>query len=140
MYHMTLLIDLPDDLVRLIWEYVPTIKRVFTHKRIYEQHHDILRKAIPMYDQYVLDMIQRDCHIVLKHILRENIDHWMRRVQHRYKNMVFNNYIYFIVHYCSEHNAHDCKVIVHDYLQKRQLCRNLHKKNVVKYIKWINYV
>lgn len=140
MYHMTLLIDLPDDLVRLIWEYVPTIKRVFTHKRMYEQHHEILRTAIPRYDQYVLDMIQRDCHIVFEHILRENINHWMRRVQHRYKNMVFNNYIYYIVHYCSEYNAHDCKEIVHDYLQKRQLCRNLHKKNVVKYIKWTNYV
>ena len=136
---MKLLTDLPDDLVRLIWEYVPVIKRVFTHKKIYEQHHDIIRQAIPRYEPYVLDMIQRDCYIVFERILGENIDNWMRRVQYRYKNMAFNNYIYFIVHYCSEHKSQHCKEMVHDYLQKRHLCRNLHKKNVVKYIKWTNY-
>jgi hypothetical protein len=74
----------------------------------------------------------------LEKIIEENIDSWLKNKKYKYKNMSFNNHIYFIVYYCIENNAERCREITHDYLKNRDLCRNLHKKNVIKYIKWNN--
>ena len=52
--------------------------------------------------------------------------------------MIFNNYLYFVMNFCIENNSDRCREIVLNFLSKRDLCRNLHKKNVVKYIKWRN--
>ena len=52
--------------------------------------------------------------------------------------MIFNNYIYFVMNYCIEHNSEQCRQIIIYYLVKSNLNKNLHKKNFVKYIKWKN--
>ena len=91
-----------------------------------------------MYENFVRDTIRRDNEFVFEMVVRENIDSWLKNKQYRYKNMVFNNYIYFIMHFCIENNSERCREVLLHYLIKRDLCRNLHKKNVVKYIKWKN--
>jgi len=130
--------NLPDDIIDLIKEFVPPHKLVFVNKTYYNLYHHTIRTCIPLYENYVRDMVRRDNNIVFDKILGENIDLWIKNRQYRYKNMVFNNYIYFIIYYCIENNAEHCREITHDYLKKRDLCRNLHKKNVIKYIKWNN--
>jgi len=45
-----------------------------------------------------------------------------------------NNYIYFIMIFCIENNSERFRKVLLHYLNKRDLCRNLHKKIVVKYI------
>ena len=54
------------------------------------------------------------------------------------KNMIFNNYLYFVINYCIENDSNNCIKIISDFLKEHGLCKNLHKKNVVKYIKWKN--
>jgi phosphoribosyl-ATP pyrophosphohydrolase len=130
--------ELPDDIIDLIKEFIPRQKLVFVNKSFYNLYHHFIKKTISLYDNYVRDTIRRDNEFVFQKILEENIDLWLKNKQYRYKNMVFTNYIYFIMHYCIENNAENCREITHDYLKKRDLCRNLHKKNVVKYIKWNN--
>ena len=130
--------DLPDDIITLIKEFIPRQYLVFANKTFYNLYHHTIRNNIPLFDNYVRDMIRRDNNIVFDKILRENIDLWLKNRQYRYKNMVFNNYIYFILYYCMENNSFRCREIINDNLKKRDLCRNLHKKNVVKYIKWNN--
>jgi hypothetical protein len=83
-------------------------------------------------------MIRRDNEFVFEKIITENIELWIKKKEYIYKNMIFNNYIYFIINYCIENNSERCRDILTNYLSKRHLCRNLHKKNVVKYIKWKN--
>lgn len=130
--------DLPDDIINLIKEFIPRQTLVFISKTYYDLYHHTIKNTIPLYENYIRDMIRRDNHIVFEKVIGENIDLWIKNRQYRYKNMIFNNYIYFIVHYCIENNSDRCREIIHEYLKKRDLCRNLHKKNVVKYIKWTN--
>lgn len=130
--------DLPDDIINLIKEFIPHKKLVFVNKIYYNLYHHTIRDSIPLYENYVRDMIRRDNDIVFEKILGENINLWLKNKQYRYKNMVFNNYIYFIMNYCIENNSERCRQNLSNYLKKRDLCRNLHKKNVVKYIKWTN--
>jgi len=130
--------DLPDVVVDLIKEFIPKYQLVFVNKLFYNLYHHTIRNKIPLYENYVRDMIRRDNDIVIEKILGENNELWLKNRQYRYKNMVFNNYIYFIIYYCIENNSEHCRQIIYNFLEKRDLCRNLHKKNVVKYIKWIN--
>lgn len=130
--------DLPDDIIRLIKEFIPQQKLIFVNKYFYNLYHPLLRSTISTYENYVRDMIRRDNNFVFERIIKENIDRWLKNKEFRYKNMIFNNYIYFLSHYSIENNSERCREIIMNYLSKRDLCRNLHKKKVVKYIKWNN--
>ena len=130
--------ELPQEVIELIKEFIPRHKLVFVNRTFYNLYHNIIANYIPLYENFVRDMIRRDNDIVFEKILGENFDRWINNRQYRYKNMVFNNYIYFIMHFCIENNSDRCREILLSYLSKRDLCRNLHKKNVVKYIKWKN--
>lgn len=130
--------DLPDVIINLIKEFIPGQKLVFVNKIFYDLYHHTIRKTIPLYDNYVRDMIRKDNILVFEKIIRENFYKWIKNKQYRYKNMIFNNYIYFIDYFCIENNSERCRDMLISYLSKRHLCRNLHKKNLVKYIKWNN--
>ena len=130
--------DLPNDILNLIEEFIPRGKLVFVNKNFYYLYHYTLKKTIPLYDNYIRDMIRRDNEFVFERIINENIELWIKKKEYFYKNMIFNNYIYFIMNYCIENNSERCRDVLNNYLSKRDLCRNLHKKNVVKYIKWKN--
>jgi hypothetical protein len=129
---------LPDDIIDLIKEFIPRKHLVFVNKSFYNLYHHNIRSNISSYENYIRDMIRRDNYLVFEKIIEENIDSWLKNKKYKYKNMSFNNHIYFIVYYCIENNAERCREITHDYLKNRDLCRNLHKKNVIKYIKWNN--
>lgn len=126
---------LPNELIELIKSYLPNKIFIFTNKYYYAMYHYLLLDTIKMYDTYVRDTIRRDNEFVFRMIFGENIEKWIKNKQYIYKNMIFTNYIYFIMHYCNENNSDNCKKIIYDFLSKRELCRNLHKKKVVKYIK-----
>jgi hypothetical protein len=81
-------------------------------------------------------MIRRDNYFIFDKIVGENVNKWINHRQYRYKNMIFSNYIYFILHYCIENDSDNCRQIMMKELSKRDLSKNLHKKNVVRYIKW----
>lgn len=79
-------------------------------------------------------MIERDNNFVFAQIIEENVDDWLRNREYIYKNMIFNNGIYFIRHLCYAYESEQCRQIIEYHLDKRNLKRNLHKKNIVKYI------
>lgn len=134
------LCELPDDIIRLIQEYVPHRLWCQTNRANYIAYHTSLSNLIPMYENYVRDTIRRDMGYVFEQIVRENMDRWLKNRQYRYKNMKFNGYIHFIIYFCIENNAEHCRQWLMDYLESRQLCKNLYKKNVVRYIKWMNSI
>jgi hypothetical protein len=136
LYLMIEVKDLPEDIVRTILDFVPREKLVFVNHTYYDMYHNLIRKNIINYESYIRDLIRRDNYIVYKKIVGENIDSWINCRNYRYKDMVFNNYIYFILYFCIENNSERCRKILIEELNLRDLCRNLHKKNVIKYIKW----
>jgi hypothetical protein len=130
--------ELPDDIIKIIIDYMPTTKLTFLNKTYYQLYHHNLKKIIPLYDDYLRDVLMRDNDFVFDQILRENMNMFLKSKEYKYKYMIFSNYIYFAKHFCVEHNSENCKKILSDYLLNRDLCRNLHKKKVVKYIIWKN--
>jgi len=129
---------LPEDIIHIIKEYIPHRKLVFVNSYYYDTYHHLIRRHILNYESYIRDTIRRDNEYVFGRIIRENIDAWIHHKNYRYKNIIFSNYIYFVLHYCIENSAEQCREIMIEYFAKRDLCRNLHKKNIIKYIKWKN--
>ena len=130
--------NLPNDIINVIFEFIPHHKLVFVNSLYYNQYHSLLRPYIQLFDNYIRDIIRRDNEFVFKKIINENIHKWIKYKQYSYKNMIFNNYVYFVIHYCIENDSENCRKLLIDYLVKHDLCKNLHKKKVVKYIKWNN--
>jgi len=138
MFVVNQICDLPDEIINIIFEYIPKISLVFVNTAYYTLFHHKLKKHITLYESYTRDVIRRDNDFVFQQILRENEDRLIKCTNYRYKNMVFNNYIYFLKYFCMENESEKCRKIIMDELIKRNLCKNLHKKNIVKYIKWNN--
>lgn len=129
--------NLPYELISYIFEYLPIFSRIQLNKYYYEKYHAYMhlrrRREYPTY--CIKRIINCDYDYVFAQVIRENMSRWLKPISICYTNMVFNNYIYFVLHYCNANNASKCRVIVIDYLKQRDLYINLHKKNVIKYIK-----
>lgn len=130
--------DLPNEIKDIIFEYIPNYRRVFINKFYYNSYHNLLTPFIQNYESYVRQMIRNDNTFVFDKIMRENIDLWIKNKKYYYENMIFNNHIYFIMYYCIKHDSENCRKLLNEFLSKHDLCRNLHKKKVIKYIKWNN--
>jgi len=128
--------NLPDDMINVIKEYVPKKEFVFTNKQNYILYHHLIKKSIKNYENYIRDIIRRDNDFVFNLIIKENYEKWCEIKQYRYKNMIFKNYVYFTISYCIENDSNNCRNVITKFFKEHGLGKNLHKKNVIKYIRW----
>jgi hypothetical protein len=129
---------LPDDIIRVIKEYIPLRILQFTNKLSYMAYHLQLREVMYNYESYVREVVKRDYSFIFELIIRENIQKWNNIKQYLYKNVIYASYIYFILNYCLEHNAQHCRTVLSNFLKQHGLCQNQHKKNITKHIRWKN--
>jgi len=130
--------NLPDDVIRVIKEYLPITILVFTNKTNYFLYHSSLKKYISNYENYIRDAIRRDNSFVFNEIIKENYKLWLRIKNYSFKNAIYKNYIYFLLNYCIENNSSVCRLCLSDFLKQHGLCQNQHKKNIIKHIRWKN--
>jgi hypothetical protein len=128
--------NLPEDMIKIIKEFLPKKFLVFINRENYDLYHHLVKKYIFDYENYIRDMIRRDNSFVFEYILKENYKKWENIKQYKYKNMIFKNYFYFTISYCIENESTNCRNIINLFLKLHGLGKNLHKKNVVKYIRW----
>ena len=129
---------LPPELIRYIKEYIPKKTFVFTNRENYNLYHSLIKPSIKDYESYIRSMIRQDNEFVFKKIVEENFSKWYEIRQYKYKNMIFKNYLYFVMNFCIENESNNCRKTVLEFLKEHGLGKNLHKKNIVKYIKWKN--
>jgi hypothetical protein len=130
---------LPDVMIHIIHEFVPLKVMLFISKDSYIHHHHILRPFISKHNKenYIRDIVRRDCDFVFSHLLNENFVKWIFEIKHyRYKNMIYKNYLFFIRDFCLIHESTKCRMILQAFFEKHDLCKNQHKKNHVRNIRW----
>jgi hypothetical protein len=128
--------NLPDEIIIKIKEYLPKKYLIFTSKENYILYHSLTKKMIKNYENYIRDIIRRDNNFVFEFIVEENYKKWYEIKQYKYKNMIFKNYLYFLINYCIENDCNNCRNVISNFFEKHGFGKNLHKKNVVKYIRW----
>jgi len=128
--------QLPDELIREIYNYIPFIVLVFINKTNYNLYHKLIRRTIHHYENYIRDVVRRDNEFVFYKIVEENYTRWVNIKKYIYKNTVYNNYISFLIDYCIQNASEKCRNSMMIFLKNVGLCQNQHKKNVCKHIRW----
>lgn len=131
---------LPEDLVPIIYEFIPLKITIFLTKKMYLKNHKLVRKYIQrsQYENYIRAMVRRDNDFVFGLLIQENFERWLFFKKYTYKTTLFSNYIYFLLEYCIENESDKCKQIVNRYIVNSGLSQNQHKKNTIKNIRWRN--
>lgn len=131
---------LPEDLVPVIYSFIPMNVTIFLSKTIYLKNHKLVRKYIQrnQYENYIRAMVRRDNDFVFGLLIQENFERWLFFKKYTYKTTLFSNYIYFLLEYCIENESDKCKQIVNRYIVNSGLSQNQHKKNTSKNIRWRN--
>lgn len=137
---ITKICNLPNELISLIKEYIPKNRFIFTNRENYKLYHYLIRIRPNQFDDYIKNIIKRDNEYILNAIIRENYCKWYEKGQVYYKNMLFSNYLYFIINYSIENESENCLKVINIFLKELGLGKNLHKKNIVRYIKWKNLI
>jgi hypothetical protein len=131
---------LPEDLIPVIYDFIPLKTLIFLNKKMYLKNHKLVRKYIQrtQYENYIRAMVRRDNDFVFGLLIQENFERWLFFKKYTYKTTLFSNYIYFLLEYCIENESDKCKQIVNRYIVNSGLSQNQHKKNTIKSIRWRN--
>jgi len=132
--------SLPDELIFIIYLYVPKIVKLFLTKQKYLQEHPLIKQHINKQniENYYRTMVRQDNDFVFKQLLVENQQKWFNMKSYYYKTCIYTNYITFIESYADEHESSNCKQLIVDLFEELGLNKNQHKKNRIKYIIWKN--
>ena len=134
--------SLPTELKTIIYEYIPVSIVLFCEKEKYVEHHPCMKSHIVKYhhyENYIRDMIRKDCDFVFALLLHENYRRWLTMNNYVYRNNVYCNYLQFLKNFCIENESNHCRSALNEFLSERGLSQNLHKKNTVKNIIWRNW-
>ena len=129
---------LPIDLINTIKKYISNNNLIFINRPNYISTHYLIRDLIPKnnFELYIRNIVYRDFDFVFNQIIQENYLKWFEIKQYLYKNIIYKNYIYFIKDYCVENDSEKCRIMINNFLEKLGLCKNQHKKNIHKHIRW----
>jgi hypothetical protein len=139
-YLFTSITNLPNEIIEIIKQYIPIYKLIFVQKKYYLKYHHLLKPFISKFniENYIRNVIVRDHNFVFERLINENIKHWMNIKQYIYKNTLYANYLYFLKDFCLYHDSNKCRLVLNKFLQENGLCKNQHKKNTSKHIRWNN--
>ena len=132
-------INLADELIELIFDYVPKIVKVFLSKQIYLEDHWIVRKHINKRDieNYIRTVVRQDNSFVFKQLLIENEKKWLNMKKYYYKNCIYANYLIFLDSYSLENESSNCRKLLIELIEELGLSKNrFKKKNIITYIRW----
>ena len=126
---------LPDVLIDIIQTYLPVNKTIFLNKTNYINNHKYLHIDKYIYDNYLRNMVRKDCWFVLKMLLEENVKKWLK-MKYTYKNVVYHNYIAFLSFFSIENYSTNCINIIWAFLDKYGITKNQYKNNTLINIRW----
>jgi len=143
---------LPDDIKNIIFEMLPNSEKIFLNKKYYEKYHYLIRQMIinnknflsaATYgmEAYIRNIVRNNYYFSFDRIVKENFDRWLFMKKYRYKDIVFSNYVRFLIYYCNEFESYDClnRLITNErYVKLFGIFKKEHKNIVYTSIKWTN--
>jgi len=138
---MTSIENISDDVLSVIKSFIPPSTLVWLNASYYCKYNNLIRNMIPedRFEDYIRDMVRQDNSFVLDHIVRENIERWIKLKRWRYKNMIFTDYLHFIYSFAIENESHKSRKLI-DRIATELFGKKWHKKNGIRYIrtKWMS--
>jgi hypothetical protein len=122
----------PNELITIIFCYIPFHRIVFLNKHYYFKYHTLLKiNNIENYTRYI---IRNDNSFVFEMIINENLNVWYKIKKYQYKNIICYDYVSFINYYIIENNANNCKNILDKFVGIGK--NEFKKKNIIINKRW----
>lgn len=131
---------LPTDVItRCILLFIPPETLVWLNKENYNKHQACIRKQIPetSFESYIRDLVRKNHSFTMEHVVRENIQKWIKMKKYRYKNILAPDYLHFIYYFAAEHQSRQSLEVI-DNVAREIIGTKWHKRNGVRTIrtKW----
>ena len=129
---------LPEEIQRIILEYMLPRYKLYLNKKYYLQYHQFIFTQIPKnkIELYIRTMVRQDNDFVFNLLLVENYNRWLNMKKYYYKECIYGNYINFLESYAIDNKSLKCRKIIIKLFEEQGLNKNQHKKNVIRYIRW----
>lgn len=130
---------LPSDIVSIIFDYIPFIKKRNLNRFLYKTNYS---NIVPMYvkisfETYIRNIIINDYDFIFDSLIKNNVLRWIHIKKYRYKQIMFNNYIYFLQYFSMIHNSNKCFEILNNIIRNTGLDGKQHKNKINRNIIWI---
>ena len=129
---------LPDDIIKIIWKKVHAKYKIFINKENYIKLNSLIDENIYNYDSYTRDIIRNDCAYVFYYMIQRSFNDWQHLYNYKYNQVIYTNYIHFLLFYSHKNNSSKCKNIINVQLNLSRFKNELYKVNRIKYNKWNN--
>ena len=129
---------LSDELIDVIYSYIPKSVTIFLTKKNYIKEHYLLRNYINKryIEQYIRTMVRQDNEFVFNLLLVENYKRWLNMKKYYYKECIYGNYVNFLESYAIDNKSLKCRKLILNFFEEQGLNKNQHKKNIIRYIRW----
>ena len=112
--------DLPNELQRIILEYMLPRYKLFLNKNYYLQYHNrifgfISNKKLEL---YIRAMVRQDNYFVLHQLVSDNWNRWLNTINYYHRGRNYPNYIEFLNDYCFEQGGTKSKEVIYNLLVK----------------------
>jgi len=121
---------LPDDILLYIKPYISKEILVLTSKRYYLKYRKTIDSIIPekRYEGYLRNIVRYDYEFIFSFLLKKHKQEWIKNKRIKYKNLIFDNKLYFLNYYALENNSTKCRELLNIHA-KSILGKKWHKKS-----------
>ena len=117
--------NLPDELKRLIFEFIQIKVKIILNKFFYislfDKHYIYLKHSICngiyrkfSFNTYIERLIKNDCNFIFKLMIKKEIFIWGNKKRYKYKGKNYKNYISFLKYLCIKNESNRCYNIIKD--------------------------
>ena len=131
---------IPDELIQIIFSFIPLYRLIFLNKTFYYKNHKLLKIHILNYDNYIRDIIRNDNRFVFNLLLLENYNKWKNIKKYNYKNIICYDYLSFVKYFIIQNKSDNCKQEFDDFIiETASINKNeFKKKNIIINKRWKN--
>ena len=131
---------LPNEIKNIIWHHISCRQKIFINKKHYYRLNPLIDTIISniRYDCYVRDIIRNDCLYVFNILFYRNMNKWLSKRNYKYNNVIYSDYVNFLLNYAYINNATKCSNNINLQLNLSGLKKKWSKNSRIKHNKWSN--
>ena len=129
---------LPDDIIEIIWNKLNHKNKIFLNKENYTKFNYLIDGLVTNHGSYIRDIIRNDYSFSFQYILERRFIHWLHKLNYKFANIIYPDYINFILNYCASNNSSNCGYLINLQLNLSGLKKEWRKNSRIKYNKWSN--
>lgn len=145
---ITKLQALPDEIAMVhIFPKLKPESLVWLNRENYIKYHYTLNKLIPKgrhaqypqgsFEAFIRYTIRNDYSFILKQLLIERKDKWLKMRDYHYDTSYFNTYLHFLTYFAFKNASYKCEQLVNT-VGKAELGEKWYKRSKVRNIRWSN--